>query len=167
MNKSTFTAFTIALFVCLPSAGFSAQCEDHFSDHQLLSLKRHNFDIESADKRNSTALKLMTCIGHSNPAIRDGVVYEASNYWLRKQLLTTNTTIAMFEVLTNILANQNSNGTVQDSSNFKQPFAALVLSEVVRVDRISPYLNTKQRQQIVDASSHYMQQISDYRGFDL
>ncbi len=56
--------------------------------------------------------------------------------------------------------------TNKDPNNFAQPFAALILAEVVRVDRIAPYLTEKQRQNVINTATHYMISIDDYRGFD-
>ena len=53
-----------------------------------------------------------------------------------------------------------------DPAGVQRPFAALVLAEVVRFDRIEPFMTDKQLQQLVDASTRYLQSIRDYRGFD-
>jgi hypothetical protein len=162
MNK----AFIIIILFMLPTVVFATSCNDHFVEQDLLTLKDNDFVISSQAERNQTAIKLLTCLGHPNPKIRDGVVYEASSQWLRKGLLTTQTIKAMFAALTEQLSSQVKDKNNRDADNFRQPFAALVLSEVVRVDRISPYLTIEQRQTVVDVTTHYMQHINDYRGFD-
>jgi hypothetical protein len=48
----------------------------------------------------------------------------------------------------------------------ERPFAALVLAEVARFDRIEPFMTDQQLQQLVDASTGYLETIRDYRGFD-
>jgi hypothetical protein len=93
--------------------------------------------------------------------VRDGVVYEATSDWLRPNLLDEVTINKMFDYLISILKQTN-----QDPANFTQPFAALVLSEVLRVDRIIRYLTDDERQKAIDVSTTYMRNITDYRGFD-
>ncbi len=53
-----------------------------------------------------------------------------------------------------------------DTTGVQRPFAALVLAEVVRVDRVEPFMTDSQLQQVVDASTRYLQSVRDYRGFD-
>jgi hypothetical protein len=53
-----------------------------------------------------------------------------------------------------------------DPAGVQRPFAALTLAEVVRFDRIDKFMTDAQLQQLVDASTRYLQSIRDYRGFD-
>ena len=53
-----------------------------------------------------------------------------------------------------------------DRDGFRQPFAALVLSEVARTDRIAPWLDAKQRTALVESAARYVTSVRDYRGFD-
>ncbi len=53
-----------------------------------------------------------------------------------------------------------------DPTGFQQPFAVLVMAEVVRVDRVDAFMTDQQLQQLVDASARYLQAVRDYRGFD-
>ncbi len=140
---------------------YASRCSDNFSDNELLQLKHQEFVITDDEMRQQVALKLVHCVEHSNPAIRDGVVYEAFHHWLRQAQLFPNTTQLLFEQLLTVLRSHE-----QDKQGFRKPFAALVLSEVVRVDRVTPYLNNQQRQQLVDTVTEYMTGIEDYRGFD-
>lgn len=139
----------------------SHECATHFTDKQLLDLKAQNFAIDDPKLRAETAVNLLSCLGHSNPKIRDGVVYEGLSYWLREKQITTDTTQRLFTSLMGLLEAPN-----KDANNFTLPFAALVLSEVVRVDRVTPYLSNTQRQDVVSLVSQYMASVRDYRGFD-
>lgn len=112
-------------------------------------------------KERQTALKLLSCLGELDPKVRDGIVYEATSTWLRKKLLDQTTIKSMFDYLINTLKQSN-----QDPLNFTQPFANLVLSEVLRVDRNTPYLLVDERQNAIDVTTAYMRNITDYRGFD-
>jgi hypothetical protein len=53
-----------------------------------------------------------------------------------------------------------------DRGGFRQPFAALLLSEVARTDRIEPWLSTAQRTALIDSAVRYVTAVRDYRGFD-
>lgn len=151
----------VIILLALPSIGNANECSENFTLKALQTLKKDKFEIQSAQKRNATAVQLLGCLGHQDPAIRDGVVYEGLSHWLRNELLDPSTVKTLFDSLVSLL-----NQTNKDADNFTQPFAALVFSEVVRVDRISPYLSNNERQKAVDISTRYMRNIKDYRGFD-
>jgi hypothetical protein len=53
-----------------------------------------------------------------------------------------------------------------DPNGFERPFAALVLSEVARADRIEPYLDAEARRRLFDDAIAYFSNVRDYRGFD-
>ncbi|MCL1079238.1 DUF2785 domain-containing protein [Parashewanella spongiae] len=67
----------------------------------------------------------------------------------------------MFNFLINTLSSE-----VNDSHGVYKSFSALVLAEVVRVDRKSPYLTAEQRLLAVKTAVQYLNSINDYRGFD-
>ena len=157
--KRQLVAFILSL--AIPSAVYASQCTDHFTRTTLQTLKTENFVIKASEKRNQTAIKLLFCLGEHDPKVRDGIVYEATSNWLRGNLLDQTTIKTMFDFLLNTLKQTN-----QDLLNFTQPFAALVLSEVLRVDRITPYLTDNERQKAIDVTTTYMRNIADYRGFD-
>lgn len=150
----------IALFL-IPAIAYANQCTDNNNLGSLATLKNEKFEIKSATVRNETAIKLLSCIGYHDPKIRDGVVYEGISLWLRNGLLERQTIQTMFTLLIKMLEKTNL-----DPENLTQPFAALVISEVIRVDRIDPFLSDDDRQKIVDVSTNYMSNIEDYRGFD-
>lgn len=53
-----------------------------------------------------------------------------------------------------------------DAAGFRKPFAALVLSEVARADRITPALSLSEREALIDAAIRYITDIKDYRAYD-
>ena len=140
---------------------WASKCDKHFTMQQLHQLKENEFVVEDSTKRQATAIELLNCIDHSDPKIRDGIVFDGLSFWLRNEMLTTTTTQTLFTALNQILSTTN-----KDPNNFAQPFAALILAEVIRVDRINPYLTDIQRQDVVNTGTHYMISIDDYRGFD-
>jgi hypothetical protein len=53
-----------------------------------------------------------------------------------------------------------------EGPGFERPFAALVLAEFARTDRISPWLTPERRASLLDASIDYFANVRDYRGYD-
>jgi hypothetical protein len=105
------------------------------------------------------ALALPACLGHANPAIRDGIAFEALSAWMRAGQLDEAT-------LTTIRADLLTALATPDRDGFAQPFAALVLSEVARTDRIKPWMSVADRDALVAAAAAYLAGVSDYRAFD-
>uniref|UniRef100_A0A486XKP9 DUF2785 domain-containing protein n=1 Tax=Rheinheimera sp. BAL341 TaxID=1708203 RepID=A0A486XKP9_9GAMM len=154
--------FFLLLAVCFSAAGSeNSGCNNQFSDQQLFAIKAEQFQPPGEEDINQAAIRLLACVGHSNPSIRDGVVYEAYQHWLRNNLLDTASIRQLFIALLD-----NLDKSASDPAQFRSAFSALILAEVVRVDRISPYLNTAEHQQAVDGVARFMAQITDYRGFD-
>ncbi len=126
----------------------------------LLKLKEQKFEIASADERNAMAVRLLACLADPDPAIRDGVVFEGLSRWLRGKALTPATILALGDSLRETLAGEN------DAAGFRLPFAALVLSEVSRADRIEPVFSDEVRQALVELAATSLIRVNDYRGFD-
>jgi hypothetical protein len=130
-----------------------------YSREQLLDLRAGGFEIESVAERDVLALSLTACLSEPDPAIRDGVVFEGLSTWLRAGLISPDTLNGLYASLLAQLANTG------DTNGFQQPFAALVLSEVARTDRIDPWMTPAMRNELVLASARYLSTVSDYRGF--
>lgn len=138
------------------------QCfSEPWNKSALLRLKNDKFEVEDAQRKTALAKQLLFCLASSDPQFRDGIAFKALSQWLRADSFSPSVYQAMFTSLINILK-----GEVIDELGVYQPFVALVLSEVVRVDRVSPYLDNEQRQEVVDVISDYYRSIKDYRGFD-
>ena len=126
----------------------------------LESLKKSNFEIASDGERNRIALLLPQCLGDPDPAMRDGVAFEALFTWMRAAALAPETIRTLASRLTPELRGPD------DAAGFRKPFVALVLAEVARADRIGKVLEPAARQALVDAGVHYLTSVSDYRGFE-
>jgi hypothetical protein len=127
----------------------------------LESLKAAGFEIADDSRRQSLALALVPCLADPDPGLRDGIAFEAYYSWLRANLLDAQTRAQLLERLSAQLEPQAA-----DRVGFKQPFAALVLSELARTDRVTPWLTPLQRAALVMQSARYLVSIRDYRGFD-
>jgi len=125
----------------------------------ILAMKAENYQGLDNEAINQIALGLQNCIGHPNPDIRDGLVYESLSGFLRGGQLTKATKLILFDHMIDLM-----NGPYIEPG-YTRPFAALVMSELARADRISPYLSDGQRENLVQTTASYMRGITDYRGF--
>jgi len=110
-------------------------------------------------RRQELALQTVSCLSSPNPFERDELAFEALQAWMRADKLDTAT---VQDLRTRLTAQLHA----PDPQGFARPFAALVLADVARVDRIKPYLSTDQRAQLVGAATEYLRGVNDYRGFD-
>lgn len=136
---------------CLPAAGFSRA--------DLEALKAAEWAVPDDTRRDALARALTACLGDPDPSVRDGFAFEAYAHWLRGRVLSNETKLWLADDLERRLV-------APEGAGFERPFAALVLSEVARADRVEPYLTPARRAQMVDASIAYFTGIRDYRGFD-
>lgn len=144
------------LLLALPA---SATCPPAGYDAAALQvLKAGEFAIADAETRKTLALALLDCLGEPDPALRDGLAYEALSTWMRKKQLASPTLAVLRERLLPVLVEADPRG-------FRRPFAALVLSEVARTDRIQPWLGDAGRDELVQAAATYLEGVQDYRGF--
>jgi hypothetical protein len=131
------------------------------SVESLTALKQSGFELDDAARRNALARDLLDCLADPDPTLRDGIGFEAYSVWLRGDLLEVATRVHMLEVLSAAMSSPTP-----DPAGFHAPFAALVLSEVARSDRIAPWMSQAQRAELVDAAARYVESVRDYRGFD-
>ena len=125
----------------------------------LQRLKQQKFAIEDTATRNALALGLPGCLSDPDPALRDGIAYEALAQWMRGDQLDVATRRQLRDRLQAMLKEPDADG-------FRRPFAALVLSEVARTDRITPWMSPKDRAAMVEAAVDYLESVRDYRGYD-
>lgn len=152
----------LLLFLASTTPAMAETCPpEGWTTGQLTALKADRFKLEDASRRQSLALGLLACLSDPDPALRDGIGFEALSSWLRADSLDAPTKLAAYEQLLPVLAPASA-----DTAGFRQPFAALVLSELARADRKSPYLSPEQRAALVEAGASYLESVRDYRGFD-
>ena len=125
----------------------------------LEALKAAKWQISGDSERNQFALDLVDCLADPDPNFRDGIAFEALQFYMRGRYLTDQTMVALSDNLQKKLQSP-------DPLGFQRPFAALVLSEVARADRVKTYLSPDQRMVLLNNAVTYMLGISDYRGFD-
>lgn len=115
--------------------------------------------VDDHARRQALALQAVSCLSSPDPVERDELAFEALQAWMRADKLDATTVQELRIRLTAQLQ-------APDPQGFARPFAALVLADVARVDRIKPYLSTEQRAQLVNAATEYLRGVNDYRGFD-
>jgi hypothetical protein len=147
---AAFATATTAFAAC-PPAGYDRA--------QLQALKARDWAIPSARARYAFALALTDCLASPDPEFRDDLAYQGYFALLRHRQLTDATMLALADNLQARLAAPEGEG-------FERPFAALILSEVARADRVQPFLTPARRAQLLDASLTWFTAIRDYRGFD-
>lgn len=153
----------LAMLSCLAAAHpVRAACPPAGDERgSLEALKTSGFEIADDARRQALALALLPCLADADPRLRDGIAFEAFYTWLRSNRLDTATRTALLERLGAKIEPGQA-----DRAGFSQPFAALVLSEVARTDRVTPWFTPAQRAALVAQATRYLTSVRDYRGFD-
>lgn len=100
----------------------------------------------------------VTCLAHPDPFLRDKIGYEGLTAALRSGNVSESVRRDLISELSESLSNDDADG-------FRAPFAALALSELVRTDRIEPFLTPAERRNISDTAATYLSSVTDYRAF--
>lgn len=125
----------------------------------LQALKAAEFAMPDAASRNALAEGLLDCLGDPDPALRDGIAYEALGTWMRAAALDAGELRKLRDGLYARLDGDDADG-------FRKPFAALVLSEVARTDRVASWMRADERAAMVERASAYLESVRDYRGYE-
>lgn len=125
----------------------------------LAALKSGGFAAADVARRESLAMTLVDCLASADPALRDGVAYEALQHWMRVGSLSSERLRALRARLYAML-------DAPDPDGVARPFAALVLSEVARTDRIAPWMTPEERDAMVVRAAVYLISVDDYRGYE-
>lgn len=130
-----------------------------FDKPALLQLAQREFAIDDDATRTRLAQGLLACLGDADPGLRDEVAFSAYSAWMRNKQLDTATLRSLRDSLYGLLKQEDGQG-------FRRPFAALVLSEIARTDRIEPWMSTEERDAMVMEAAAYLKSVQDYRGYD-
>jgi hypothetical protein len=126
----------------------------------LETLKAADWAVADDVARNRLARAMTACLSSPESAMRDGIAFEALQHWMRTDnALTHETLLAIGDELQARL-------TAPEGPGFARPFAALVLADFARTDRVHPWLTPERRASLLDASIDYFVHVRDYRGFD-
>ena len=150
------------LFACAClSSPLAAQARCALADESPAALaqwKASAFAVVDATERHQRALALTDCLGDPDPLLRDGIAFEALSTWMRGKQLDVETLRKLERALL-----QQLDGSV--AQGFRKPFAALVLSEVARSDRVQAWMTPEERTTMVNAASAYLSSVHDRRGY--
>ena len=102
---------------------------------------------------------LVACLASPDPGLRDQFAYTRLAELLRDQRPAD-------EQLEYLSARLDELLQRSDPAGVAHPFAILVLAEVARTDRIDAWMSAGQRQDLVNKASSFLENVSDYRGFD-
>jgi len=140
---------------CLAQAAAAGVCPAA----ALREAKAAQWLVADNAQRQALAIQAVACLSSPDPVERDELAFEALQAWMRGDKLNG----GIVHMLRILLSAQLD---APDPQGFARPFAALVLAEVARLDRLKPYLTPEQRTQLVGAAADYLQSVRDYRGFD-
>jgi len=155
-------AIAIGALLAVCAAVAAAACPPAgLTRDELQAMKAQGWSAPTDDAARATlALGLLDCLSDPDPRLRDGLGFEALQHWMRGKRLAPATLQAMRARLLAVLASP------PDAEGVAQPFAALALAEVARVDRLAPFLADDERAGLVDAGTRWLAAVRDYRGFD-
>jgi hypothetical protein len=157
MRLRDFLVLLILAGSALPAA---AACPPAGQDAaSLAALKQQDFVLTDPAAKRVLALGLVDCLGDRDPAVRDGIAYEALARWMRAGDFDPTTLRALQAALRVKLAAPDPDGVLH-------PFAALVLSEVARTDRVAPWMSPAERASMLADATGYLVAVRDYRGFE-
>jgi hypothetical protein len=104
-------------------------------------------------------LALIACLGNPDPEVRDKIAFERLSAAMRSGAVDRDTLDAARTQLLKL-------AVASDPQGFQRSFAILTLAEVVRTDRIKPWMTAADRDQLVDAASTNLSTLTDYRAFN-
>ena len=150
----------LAVLLVLASGVAQAACPSaEWSREALATWKAESGARLEAGRRDALVATLVDCLASPDPALRDGLGYEGLQTLLRANDLDPARLRALRDRLQAML-------DAPDPEGVARPFAALVLSEVARTDRVAPWMPAEERGAMVERAATYLASVDDYRGFD-
>jgi hypothetical protein len=126
---------------------------------RLQALARTGFTFDSTTERDRFALDILPCLSAADPWLRDSLAYEGLGTLLSSGRLPPTLRQSMAQALLSALESP-------DAAGFGPPFAALVLSELVRADAQARALSQAQLHSLAQRGAAFLARVRDYRSFD-
>lgn len=148
------------VLILLPAQQLSAQPDpDCVASESNLQWWREIAINRDEERINADALAydLLPCLGSANSELRDSLGYGLYTYWLRNDLLNTETK--------GFLYTQLSEGLSIENTLFRS-YSALILSELLRADAIDEFLSNAQRETLLQQAGQALRDEVDFRGLD-
>lgn len=152
------TPFSL-LLALLPASTTSACPPEDTTPEMLHAWRQAPASLEDAGQRTRLALALTACLDHTDPTWRDDIGLGLLSGWMRAGLLGTATLRALRD---RGFARMEGD----DGDGFGKPFAALMLAEISRTDRVAAWMTSAERETMVQQAAGYLDEIRDYRGYD-
>lgn len=151
--------FCLGVLSLVPAVAAGQGCPPpQLSAARLRALPGEGFVVGDS-LRMALAPALVACLADRDPVLRDEVAFTGLSTWMRGKLLPP----AVVQAIgTRALALLQA---PRDTAVFAQSFAALVLSEVVRADRVDSVLAPDLLAAIAREGQRHLGEIRDYRGF--
>lgn len=151
---------TLPLLIALLASPAQSACLPEDGDRASLeALRADGFSLDDPATRTRWALALVPCLDAVDPGLRDDLALGALTAWMRSGALDLPTLRALRDAGFARIQHDDPDG-------FGRPFAALMLAEVSRTDRISPWMSDKEREAMLQHATDYLAGIRDYRGYD-
>ena len=122
------------------------------------TLEQWREDGFAAQQTDEGVRDFATCLEHPDPFLRDKIGYEGLTAALRSGNISE-------LVRRDLMSDLSESLFSDDADGFRAPFAALALAELVRSDRIEPFLTSAERQNVAEAAAIYLSNVTDYRAF--
>lgn len=148
----------VVLVISLPTV-VQACTSTEWPRESLLKLKADGFLASDDADRQRMIEQLAACLASPDPELRDGIAYEGLSAMLRKNALDA-------QQLRNLRSAMYAQLLAEDAEGVSRPFAALMLSELARTDRIEPWMDDAERAEMLAKAIDYMKSVRDYRGYD-
>lgn len=123
----------------------------------LMALKANDATLVDAAARARAEDALFACLSSPDPALRDELAFNVLSRWMREKRFPADALRARWNQLDRQLAAPDPRGVAR-------PFAALMLSEIARTDRIDPWMTPSERERMAADAAGYLRAVDDYRG---
>ena len=145
-------------------AGVSTCPKGDMNKSFFKSIVQNNYAAPSSFSVDEVTSVLMECLASPDSQLRDTYGFEILSRWIRRGVLTPETFKRMVATLTpNLRIGIGERGT---NTAFRRTFSALILSELVRQENLSPYLEDADVKVLLEAGLNYLTNEQDLRGFD-
>jgi hypothetical protein len=144
-------------FCAVPS--WASDCPPRNSPVADIERLRESVAPAAAPERAHRTDVLLACLSSPDPEMRDTLAFATLQRWMRAGVYRPEELRALRERLNAML-------DAPDPQGIARPFAALVLSEVARTDRASPWMRDDERDAMVVLAAEFLSTVADYRGYE-
>jgi hypothetical protein len=163
---NNLSIFLVAALLTTTSVSAQSDCSPLGLTSDLLEDAYASGFSSIEDKSIPEFLKGMpSCLSSVDPFFRDQIAYEGTATLLRRNDVADPQLISALRALRQDLV-ERLDDSVSDPDGVMKPFAAIVLAEVARTDRISPWMTAEERLDSVAVASRYLSEVADYRAFE-